>query len=792
MKLSRMYLVAAIAAAIALGAAARAHAAPSHPLILIPGTTGSYLGTNADGLIWLDVTKLHNSTSDSFLDPLALDANGDSPTSDPDHIVHVLHNYGLDGVVGPVQGCGGPFNAICEHVGDFYNVTVGLLEQNGYTWDSSDDSPDQSLFLFPYDWRRSASYNAAALNADVNRIKALTNSDTVDILAHSQGGLVLDAYLHEYGGGDVHRAVSLATPYLGTPKFLGILQFREPCQVVHGASCLLNRAEAQKLVQNWPGSLELLPSQKYWDVAASPLVERVRFADGSSTREVETYAGMLSRLAASNRNMPLINDAGAAHTQLDSFPEGNTPILRVAGVGLPTINQIEEEAYQDCLRVPTGSQTYVTCVWRTRLKNHYASGDKTVVKQSAEAQNCKSGVFLDTSGVANVVERPQLSHEALAQDPTTIGEAVQFLETGDAPSPPCPVGAADRMLSSSRDDSSDPGFGGTVLRTTGGLIGSISDGTNVTGDIGNGFGVDEIPGSVYSPSDDAVDYATTNDASLSGTFTASTAGQVSLQLSRYDADNVDQMAVTPPLSVQAGAILTLQYAQPEDFSVGEVRVDDNGDGTVDRTVPFGSAVSGTATGDTIPPTSTVQVEHFVENGQKLARITVDATDDGGSGVGDIHWSTTTGLEGTYTQPFVLPAQGDIEVVATDRAGNVQIDPAWGVLDDHTGINFLVTDFLSPHFNQTGYMDYAGDVDYWGVHVDGGRVKFQLIGLTFDANLELDNLDGTPIASSTNTGNKSEKIDTTLSPGNYLLKVTGNGGAFSADHPYRLNVNELGG
>ena len=90
------------------------------------------------------------------------------------------------------------------------------------------------------------------------------------------------------------------------------------------------------------------------------------------------------------------------------------------------------------------------------------------------------------------------------------------------------------------------------------------------------------------------------------------------------------------------------------------------------------------------------------------------------------------------------------------------------------------------------MDYAGDVDYCGVHVDGGRVKFQLIGLTFDANLELDNLDGSAIAASTDAGNKSEKIDATLAPGNYLLRVMGNGAAYSADHPYRLNVNELGG
>ena len=258
-------------------------------------------------------------------------------------------------------------------------------------------------------------------------------------------------------------------------------------------------------------------------------------------------------------------------------------------------------------------------------------------------------------------------------------------------------------------------------------------------------------------------------------------------------DAVSQLAASPPITVKQGAVLSLAYAQPQDFSLLQLYVDDNGDGIVDRTIPFEPPVQGDAVDDTTPPTSTVQLDHFVDaNGQKLVRVTVSASDEGGAGVGEIHWWTTTGLEGTYTQPLVLPAQGDIEAVATDRAGNVQVDPAWGVLDDHTGVNFLVTDFRSPHFNEPGFMDYPGDVDYWGVHVDGGRVKFQLVGLTFDGNLELDNLDGSAIDSSASTGKRSEKIETTLAPGDYLLKVTGNGAAYDVDHPYRLNVNALGG
>jgi hypothetical protein len=345
---------------------------------------------------------------------------------------------------------------------------------------------------------------------------------------------------------------------------------------------------------------------------------------------------------------------------------------------------------------------------------------------------------------------------------------------------------------SATDD--DPGLAGTVLRTTGPLVGSITDGTEVTGTVEDNAAVTGIDGSNFAGTADSADYATTVDASLSGTFTAAADGQVSLQVSTYGGDAVSQLAVSPPVSVKQGAILSLAYAQPQDLSLLSMTVDDNADGVVDRTIPFEQPLQDAAAlEDTTPPTSSVTVDHFVgADGSKLVRVTVNAADEGGSGVGEIHWWTTTGREGSYTEPLVLPAQGDIEVVATDRAGNVQVDPSWGVLDDHTGVNFLVTDFLSPHFNAPGFMDYPGDVDYWGVHVDGGRVKFQLVGLTFDGNLELDNLDGSAIAASTQTGNRSEKIDMTLPAGNYLLRVTGNGGAYSADHPYRLNVNALGG
>lgn len=780
----------------AQGAAQRAaDTDPPRPLILIPGTLGTYIGNDSVGVIWLNVYKLATSQSDSFLDDLELDQYGQDilPQYDPPR---VLTNHGVGGLIGSVDACPIGSIPICEHVTDEYNVTVHLLEDRGYTYHGpGDETADQTLFVFPYDWRKSMVLNAQLLRAKIKHVLALTGASSVDVLAHSQGGVVTNFYLHAFGQErEVHRVVTLGTPYLGTPKFLGVLEFKEPCEVVHGTACVLNRAEAAKLVRNFPGSLELLPSRRYWEVAASPLVERVRFADGSSVREVESYDGMLSRLRASGKNMILIGQADELHSTMDVFPADSTPILRIAGVGLPTIGTIEEEAYQDCVRTPIGFQTYVTCTWKTRIKNHYSSGDGTVVRQSAEVENCRTGTSLDTSDFAHVAQRVFVSHDGLAHDAGTIDAAVSFFANGLVPPAPCPSAqtAALRRLA----DVGDTGLSGTELRTTGPLVGSITDGVAVTGTTDPVTETAEvgIPGSNFAPSDGGSDYFTTADATLHGSFTATADGQVSLELRTYADDAVAALAVSPPITVQQGAIVSIDYGQPEDLSVAQLSVDDNADGVVDRTIPFEQPVGGdVAEADTTPPTSSVQVEHYLgPAGEKLARVTVTAADEGGSGIGEIHYWTTTGLEGSYTEPLVLPAQGDIEVVATDRAGNVQVDPAWGVLDDHTGVNFLVTDFASPHFNEPGFLDYPGDVDYWGVHSDGGRLQVQLVGLTFDGNLELDNLDGSAIASSTHSGDRSEKIDVTLPAGNYLIKVTGAGAAYDADHPYRLNVNALGG
>lgn len=85
-----------------------------------------------------------------------------------------------------------------------------------------------SLFIFPYDWRRSVADSAQHLKQEIQRIRQLAASKVasqspfkidysrVDLIAHSLGGLIARAYVQsdDYQH-DVARVLTVATPHKG-------------------------------------------------------------------------------------------------------------------------------------------------------------------------------------------------------------------------------------------------------------------------------------------------------------------------------------------------------------------------------------------------------------------------------------------------------------------------------------------------------------------------------------------------------------------------------------------------
>ncbi|MGZ4389428.1 MAG: chitobiase/beta-hexosaminidase C-terminal domain-containing protein, partial [Gaiellaceae bacterium] len=310
-----------------------------------------------------------------------------------------------------------------------------------------------------------------------------------------------------------------------------------------------------------------------------------------------------------------------------------------------------------------------------------------------------------------------------------------------------------------------------------------------------GVELSEIPGAVFNAAGDNASYFVTQSDDYRGAWTATADGQVQVVVRNYADDAVDATASTPPITVRAGAVLSLSYSTPAALGAAAVTVDDDGDGAVDRTVAFGGAVEGAAAADVTAPVSKVSVREFKPaDGSWQAEVTIAATDEpGGSGVDRIEYALdASDRSGTYTGPLTVPADGNIIVRAIDRAGNVEAPYRVVALDDVANLRDQVTRFLEPHFNEAGYLEHPGDVDWWGLDVPQAcRYQLQLIGLQDDYDLALYDADGKLLATSANRGQESEQIVADLPAGHAYLVVSGRDGAADAKSDYRLNVTGLG-
>ncbi len=790
------------------------------PLIVLPGITGSYL-RSPSGEAWPRAVDMLTSPSDGFLDNLQLAADGVSPKdpSDPNYDISVWTDHGKQGIIDEIDiGC---VFGHCAYRIQPYTPTFNFLEDHGYT-------ENVNLFPFAFDWRKSAQFNANLLLAKIDDVLATTHAPKVNILAHSQGGLVTEAALADARSiGKVARVMTMGTPYLGATKALGVLDYGEPCQTEVFGFCILNNAEVQKLVTNAPGFLELLPSRAFYGSAYLGPVFTLfdRNGDGIEDDFIDFNT---ERAKLADRNLALIDQATAFHDFVDfwSPSDPSVQLTRLVGSGLPTIQTVIEYLEEEC----SGILWWHECHLAEKSQFGYGNGDETVPLHSADLYDPSRG--FDDRGGAPDAYAPGVSHGDLVKQDDPLAYAVAYFAGAAtaAPSPapkgpqsgstgPTPDLAAEAAaeaaarpepggkaapakaapLPAGITDEPSP-LAGTEVLVKGSAYGLVTDADgNRLGapDTTSGVELDEIPGAVFNGGAGTGSYFVTLDGSYQGSWTATADGQVQLVARDYADDAIDGLASTAPIGVRAGAVLSLLFSRPTALSLLSVGVDDDGDGTVDRMVPFGAPVDGAASSDVTPPVSHVSVENFIDStGQRLARVTITATDnDGGSGVDRIEYALdASDTSGVYTSPLTVPVTGNIIVRAIDRAGNVEAPYQVVRLALDTEPNSIdgVTKFLSPHVNIPGYLDYAGDVDWWGFDLPvAGRYQFQLVNLPQDYDLAVYDANGTLLKTSATRGTTSEKIVLQMPAGHAYLRVTGYNGAFDPNVPYKLNVTLLG-
>jgi pimeloyl-ACP methyl ester carboxylesterase len=628
------------------------------PIIFLPGIMGTRLIT-ADGKeAWPRAAQTALSVSDDHLNQLKLQDDGDTNCS----------------------GCTvRPAGVITKVLWlDSYESTITFLQRAGYVLDT-DGRParGESLFMYGFDWRRAAQVNAQRLLSFIDTVRAATGFDKVNILAHSQGGLVVEATLSLVGAyGKVNRVVTLGTPYLGAAKALSVIRYKQPCMAVEiGGRCLLNRGKVQEIAKNMRGLLDLLPSDAYWWAVGSPVVRRYD-ADGDGQIDGPLNAGDVFRLfqGSSLYNPTLVLQSSDWHNSHDPFSpiDPNVGLVRVVGDGLSTLSSINVDSVTVC----TGILWWRECHQEDRTSfNSPQAGDGTVPRGSADLKN----PIQDLTGGRPAYYFPGIGHGDLPKNEAVIGYAVGVLRvngpTAAVTSDPTTFSVTGVVAPASLTINPTP-LAGTAVSVTGAVTGLLTDPDGLrTGvvDAAADESTIDIPGSSYDDGNGvALTFLTTGSAT--GRWTASSTGEVRITLRGYANDAVTKTVPFPPFAVGAGAVITLGSVGVPLGTVPSLSIDDNADGVADRTIAPRPAIAGAAAADTTPPTSAVTVTHYTaSDGSARVHVTITATDTGGSGVDRIEWGyQPQDTDGTYTgTPLDLPAAGTVTVRGIDRAGNVE-------------------------------------------------------------------------------------------------------------------------
>lgn len=398
----------------------------------------------------------------------------------------------------------------------------------------------------------------------------------------------------------------------------------------------------------------------------------------------------------------MLQQAAATHdsTWDSGWNALGVPVLRIAGIKKPTPKYAIDSTKIVYKQVTLGVWKPFT-VHTVTLRT--GSGDGTVVGPSAELVNCQRSPQInlnDAAANSYGAYVTGVSHTGLARSPTVLADAVHFLTDAAMPRPATCPGAAPTQISTRSADDQTAGLDATTITATGPLTALVSDGSgNELGETPDGspLAADAIPDGSYDAGVNSSTTTLVDDGAYSGTWTATDAGEAQLEVQVQENDATVGTTVSPPVDVQPGAVLHLAVTRPGPLDGLQLQVDDNGDGTIDRTLPFYPAVAGEAGDDLTPPTSQVDVQRYTApDGTPMAHVTVTADDQGGAGVAEIRYQLNGGGQGgIYTGPLDLPAKGEIAVTAIDAAGNAQTAPTFGVLDDHPSLPFLVTDFQPP-------------------------------------------------------------------------------------------------
>jgi pimeloyl-ACP methyl ester carboxylesterase len=617
------------------------------PLIFIPGIAGSRLDTSDHVKIWppLEETGFANPLSATGYIRISLDPN--PLFSTPNIIVpDVIRFYDEASKPEDRDVYNSVLTALNNPSNGGYHEYIVDEKPARRTFDGCDlsqQSRNPNLFVFAYDWRKSDIEAAAALKDYVRCVQRFYPNTDIDIVAHSQGGLVARRYILDNAADHhVKKLITIATPWLGAPKAINVLKrgrFLDPSSVIKDP---IKNSIFKTLSEYYPGVHELVPSKAYFDLVgqASPYRYNGQALTYDQATSLLDQQFPVSKPGTANR-------AFHGRSGEDNWSQDASGVEYHHLYGIDTQADTIGTVAQQNISILTPDFGSIT---QTIFDIVLITGDGTVPVISARRNDSLNAPGVSVSSgrikgfycinLCNKQINP-VDHTGLMRNPAVIAEILRILQTpSQAQTQEQPIGTTITA------DPPDPDVQSAYyLRIIGAAAATVLDGAgNSTNPLSD-------------PPDNSVPTVTSyliGDKSFLSILPMDQQYTVRLRADinpmiielTQGTDTVTTQAIRyKDLSLPAGVTARIQIT-PQ--GVGALQYDRDGDGIFETTVAPTVATSGSAAQDTDPPTVSI-----TESRQQTGTlITVTATDSG-SGVKAVYYS----LDGTqfqsYTQPFTV-------------------------------------------------------------------------------------------------------------------------------------------
>ncbi len=613
---------------------------PPSPACLLP-EDHIYLDNE---LVWLGARGIATAFIGRwrYLDALALEPDGRTPRAD---MIGIRPSI----VVGePLWNIAG-LQPVYEPLDQF-------LEAQGYV-------DGQTLFYFPYDWRKDYIDMDQALDDMINLALQRSGKDKVILMAHSTGGVVARNYLLRRGTAKVDQLITMGTPYIGSPVSARAMEVGDDMGLGAHFGDIgigLHPKEGKSLAQNFAGLYDLLPSSLWFTPSPAdrgspppPYLIRSRLQGTQVILEPLDYAQSTTWLA-SRRNATLLNNALTFQNQ----GIGNLSLLtdqyfgqRIASTGRATPSAIEYSPREICVRL--FGRNFCLPHPELAFAKKKSFGDDTIALRSAIGGNLPPGD--DRYYVLQDVPHMQLPGNSDVHVMLYRMLRGTMCSGGGMP--------ADLEFIEQINGSEITLMGGAELHiydAAGNHAGPLPD---------QPAGIEnQLPGVDYSPGQDSVVATITAGGPYTLTLVgADMNGAALLRVSHITQDVVGDTTVFAgmPITGTSEAIFTLagpgQLPSPLTFRYTP--------GDPVQTDP-GVLLTGMAAQDLNPPAATLT------RSTQTNLVTVTA-DDGtsGSGVAQILVSSEYPPENytVYSGPYLVPASTRcVSAVAIDHAGNASL------------------------------------------------------------------------------------------------------------------------